>query len=321
MSDEIIEDIVAYRKSAALSTFVHSGLIFNVSTQQPRSLSELCQSSNLDPDNTQRLLKFLSFLGYVRLDDDEISLTQKGAKLASSSSYLNWVKTELSEAYWKIWPNLTLAIRDRGVPFEHEWGKQFFDYLASNATLGKHFHDAMTAFSDEEGPQIGKAINTKNCAAICDVGGGNGTLASCLDQIHPGKKYMVFDRYEGKLPEMDSENISFVDGNFFEERPPVADIYILKNILHDWPDEDALAILKNVASAMKADSKLYIVEIVLDPEEFFGHGLDLVMMALFAGKERTQEQFQTLAAKAGLSLELTAYVDGKLAVLEARHSS
>lgn len=321
MYNEIVQDIAAYRRSAALSTFVNSGLIFMVSTHRPSSLTELCQSNNLDPDNTQRLLKFLSFLGYVRLDEDEISLTHKGTELASSPSHLNWIRTELSEAYWKIWPNLTSAIRDRGVPFEQEWGQKFFNYLAGNATLGNYFHDAMTAFSDEEGPLIVKVLDLTGGAAICDVGGGNGTLASCLNQIHPGKRYVIFDRYEGKFPEVASRNISFVDGDFFKKQPPEADIYLLKKILHDWPDEAALQILKNIVSAMKPGSKLYIIEIVLDPDEFFGHGLDLVMMALFAGKERTLEQFQTLAAQAGLSLRLTSFVDGKLAVLEAGRSN
>ncbi len=296
-------------------------MIFKISAQRSCSLAELCQGNSLNLENTQRLLKFLSFLGYVQLDGDEISLGRKGAELASSSSYLNWVRTELSETYWKIWPNLISALRDQSVPFEQEWGQQFFDYLAGNAPLGKYFHDAMTAFSNEVSPQIGKVLNLTDSTAICDVGGGNGTLAASLNQIHPGKRFIVFDRYEGKAPEGTAGNISFVDGDFFKKPPPKADIYLLKNILHDWPDEDALEILKNVAGAMGPEARTYIVEIVLDSDEFFGHGLDLVMMALFAGKERTLEQFQTLAAQAGLSLGFTAFVDGKLAVMEARRSN
>lgn len=321
MSDEIVQDIVAYRTSAALSTFVTSGLIFKVSAERAGSLAELCEDNSLDPGNTERLLKFLSFLGYVHLDGDGITLTQKGDELASSSSYLNWVRTELSETYWKIWPSLTSAIRDGSVPFEQEWGQPFFDHLAGNTTLGRHFHDAMTAFSDEEGPLIGKVLDLTDCAVICDVGGGKGTLATCLDRIHPGRRFVVFDRYEGNPPEHPAGNIGFVDGDFFKTQPPEADVYLLKNILHDWPDEDALEILKNVAAAMTPGARAYIIEIVLDPDEFFGHGLDLVMMALFAGKERTLVQFQALAADAGLSLGFKAFADGKLAVLEARHSN
>ena len=123
----------------------------------------------------------------------------------------------------------------------------------------------------------------------------------------------VFDRKE--VTPLSDHSLNFLSGDFFNKIPSDYDLYILKNILHDWEDDKAFQILKNISQAMKRDSRLLISEILIEEGKDSGKSLDLLMMVLFSGKERTQKQFKTLAAKAGLSLEIKVATVEKVDIL------
>jgi hypothetical protein len=136
---------------------------------------------------------------------------------------------------------------------------------------------------------------------IVDVAGGSGALLAGLLRRKPGLRGIVFDLPETVFDDHGlGERLTFVPGSFFE-RVPGGDVHLLVTILHDWPDEDAVRILRTIRAAMRRDGRLVILEIVVPQgdEPHGGKWLDLLMLALFGGRERDEEQWRTLLAAGG----------------------
>ena len=145
------------------------------------------------------------------------------------------------------------------------------------------------------------ALEWRGDETVVDVGGGNGTLLSQLIEVQPGLSGIVFDLPETVRDEAAlGERIAFVEGSFFE-RVPEGDVYILSTILHDWDDESAAAILQTIRKAAPPGARLLVIETIL-PEGNEPNGakwLDLLMLTLFGGRERNDEQWQALLVAGG----------------------
>jgi SAM-dependent methyltransferase len=159
------------------------------------------------------------------------------------------------------------------------------------------------------------ALEWRGDETVVDVGGGNGTLLSQLIEVQPGLSGIVFDLSETVRDEAAlGERITFVEGSFFE-RVPEGDVYILSTILHDWDDESAAAILQTIRKAAPPGARLLVIETIL-PEGNEPNGakwLDLLMLTLFGGRERNDEQWRALLAAGGF--EPVSMEDG---LIEAR---
>jgi hypothetical protein len=145
------------------------------------------------------------------------------------------------------------------------------------------------------------AVEWRGDETVVDVGGGNGSLLVELMSRHPGERGIVFDLPETVRDEAAlGGRIRFVEGSFFES-VPAGDVYILGTILHDWDDERAAAILRTIRAAAPEGSRLLILDAVVPPGNDPGGGkwLDLLMLALLAGKERNEGQWRELLAAGG----------------------
>jgi hypothetical protein len=182
-------------------------------------------------------------------------------------------------------------------PFEASFGADFWSWLKAHPEERAAFDRAMGQGKEQRLERL-EAVEWRGDETVVDVGGGNGSLLVELLRLYPGLRGIVFD-----LPETVrdaaalGERIEFVEGSFFERVPP-GDVYVLGTILHDWDDEKAAVILRTIRSAAQAESRLLVIDAVVPSGNEPGGGkwLDLLMLTVAGGKERTEAQWRELFA-------------------------
>lgn len=223
--------------------------------------------------------------------------------------------------YYDALAGLLAAVRTGGVPFELTHGVRFFEHLAAHPEQGSAFQASMRARSSREAAAVVAAYDFSAFGTLVDVGGGEGVLLARILEAAPGLSGVLFDH-----PAVVARStLPSVAGDFFDEVPPGADAYVLSRVIHDWDDAEAVAILRTCRRAMTGSARLLLVEAEL-PESAADHPaairMDLHMLALLCGRERTHVEYATLLAQAGL--ELTAVVSADPAsgvhVFESRPS-
>lgn len=300
----LINLITAYRQSVALFTFVKLGVPFCLSAGKELSLKELSVHCELNEDRLSRLLDVMAELKIVRHERDQYSLAEGATALADANSLETlWILCELGEEYWSMWPYYASSMRTDSCKsaFEIKHGASFFPHLKSRTELKDIFDRLMAKITENLSSEIVRFIECNEHSEVVDVGGGKGILLRKLHQTYNLKSATVLDLYpEDSRTE---EGIHFINADFFKTIIAGKDIYIIKNIIHDWGDTHALSILTNIRNAMKEDSKLYIIEIIKTSESKTGKTLDLLMDALFLGKERFYHEYEQLAQAAGFTIE------------------
>jgi hypothetical protein len=273
----------------------------------PRSAPEVAGEVGADAAVLERVLRALAAYGVVvehpgrRFTPSPVGEllcadrpgSQRGAVLARG-----WV-------YYGALAGLLPAVRAGAVPFELTHGVRFFEHLAAHPEQGSAFQASMRARSSREAAAVVAAYDFSAFGTLVDVGGGEGVLLSRILEAAPGLSGVLFDR-----PAVVARStLPSVAGDFFDEVPPGADAYVLSRVIHDWDDAEAVAILRTCRSAMTGSARLLLVEAEL-PESAVDHPgvirMDLHMLALLGGRERTRAEYATLLAQAGL--ELTAVV-------------
>lgn len=216
----------------------------------------------------------------------------------------------LSDFHWIPWSHLIHSVRTGKPAFNHAHGMGVFDYLRINPEASAIFNAAMTNSSARSGAGIVDRYDFAGVGKIVDVGGGHGFLLAAILRSNPTVRGVLFD-----LPEVVAgadqvlasmkERCQVVGGNFFDGVPPGGDIYVLRQIIHDWNEEQALAILRNCRAAMTGTAKVLVVERQIDPDHRKAlrvlH-IDLEMLVNVAGIERTDDEYRSLFDSAGFKL-------------------
>jgi hypothetical protein len=205
-------------------------------------------------------------------------------------------------------------------------GVPIFKYFATHPIANEEFNDAMTAMSRRVVPAVLASYDFSTIGGtLCDVAGGHGMLLTSILQHHPEMNGILFDQEHviaGARARIAQSGLdgrcAAVAGDFFEE-VPAADSYIMKHIIHDWEESKAITILRNCAKAMRGHGKVLLVESVLPGPNapHFGKWLDLLMMMMPGGKERTEEEYRELLGRAGLKLTRVIPNASPLSILEA----
>lgn len=288
----------------------------NVLTE-PIAIPDLATRIGADTDRLERLLRFAAARGYVRIDRNERvrpTGTTRALRDDAPAAWAAWIRFATSEPIQKTWLHLGASIEARSaVAFEQANGHEFFEFMTrSDPETGAIFDQAMTAGATLQTIGLARTFDWDEVTSVCDVGGGTGATLDVLQSYHPRLDVTLFD-----LPEVTaranwsagfnavSGRREIVAGSFFESIPTGHDRYLLLAVVHDWDDAQAAAILRNLRSAMKPRSQAIVVESPLSPRpaDDLASSTDLMMLALTTGRERTQGQYETLFATAGLRLK------------------
>jgi hypothetical protein len=291
----------------------------------PRDPAELAELVGADASFLRRVLRFLASHGTFREDGDgRFHLTPQADLLRSTvpGSLRAGVLLVTSDMWWLPARDLVEAVRHGEPAFDRHFGEPFFNYLASHPEAGPLFSAGMAGFSAGDTESVVDGYDLPGDGVMVDVGGGRGGLLLAALRARPGLRGVLFDREEALagnvLRELGADDrCTLVPGDFFES-VPAGDFYLLKNILHDWNDDQCVRILENCRRAMNPGATMLVVDAVIPPgnDPHFGKALDMFMMLLLTGQERTEPEFERLFERAGFRTVQVIPTPGPLSMIE-----
>lgn len=292
----------------------------------PRTAESVAADAGVDPAVLHRMLRGLAAYGVLdELGDGRFGLTPTGELLRDGvpGSFRGLVLAR-GELYYGAFGRLRDAVRTGGNGFELAYGARFFDYLAERRDITAAFQASMTDRSRQEAAAVVAAYDFGKLRRLVDVGGGRGVLLNAILTANPGLAGVLFDQPEIVAKAVDTlpASCQAVGGDFFHDVPAGADAYLLSRVIHDWDDDEAARILSSCRKAMPRESRLLLVEAVLPERAVEAPAavrMDLHMLAMFSGRERTEAEFADLFAVAGLQLDRVIVADETvgLHILEA----
>jgi O-methyltransferase/methyltransferase family protein len=295
----------------------------------PMSVEELASQAGTHPRSTARLLRALAMFGVFHEDaSSRFGLSPMAEHLRSDHSHSlhHWAVLQGEPWHWQAWGALLENVKTGVTAFDSSSGRSLFDFLEHEPTAGDCFAAAMSELSSLSTSSIVKSYDFSSFRRVVDIGGGEGVLLQHLLEAYPTMQGVLFDREAvlAKARERLSgtplaQRMEYQSGSFFDSVPKGGDAYLLKHILHDWNDETAGKLLRACLEQLGPYTRLLIVEYLLPSGNAFCHGkmLDLEMLVMCGGQERTQEEMKTLLAENGLSLERVIPTTSGLSLVEA----
>ncbi|MCK1743025.1 methyltransferase [Bradyrhizobium sp. 139] len=292
-----------------------------------RSAEELASLTQSSSDALYRLLRALAAVGVFREGDGRtFALTPMGdcLRMDAATPIGGWVEHVGNSAYWEAWGHLLHSVRTGENAFKALHGVDVWEYRVKHPEANAVFNRAMTDMSRGGSEAVVKAYDFSGFGHIVDVGGGQGSLLSAILQTWPQARGTLFDQPQvvaGVKEQLQAHGVvdrcAIVGGSFFDAVPEGGDAYVMRHIIHDWEDDEAIAILQSCRRAMREPAKLLLVErTVAPPNELPGKFSDLNMLVAPGGRERTGGEYAALFEKSGF--ELTRMLPaGTFTIIEA----
>lgn len=296
----------------------------------PKTVEALAQSSGAEPRSLYRLLRALASLGvFAETADGQFTLTPLAEPLRSDvPGSLRGVAIYSGDPeHYRAWGDLYYSVTSGDRAFDHVFGARVFDYMAGHPDVAQTFDRAMIGYTTEGARAVVANYDFSGLAHIVDVAGGQGTLLAEILKANPTARGTLFEmphvieRAGAFLAAQGvGDRCTLTAGDFFQSVPEGGDAYLLKWIMHDWEDELAVAILRNCRRAMGPGARLLLAEAVIPPgnDPFFGKLMDLNMLVMTGGSERTEAEFRALLATAGFELTAVVPTGGIVDIVEAR---
>jgi len=303
--------------------------IADLIAEKPRAAEELAAATDAHAPSLYRVLRFLAMAGvFAENSDGEFELTPIAELLRSDTpnSMRDYAIMMGEDWIWQAYGELMHTIKTGEIAHDKVQGMSSFEYYAQNEEVGKIFNRAMTNLSLLSAPAIVEAYDFSDINKLVDIAGGHGLLLAAILKANPHLQGVLFDLpfvIEGAGELLESEGVTArtekVSGDFFENIPAGADAYLMKHIIHDWNVEQSVKILQNIRRAVNDDGKVLIAEMVVPEgnEPSPAKGLDLVMLTIEGGKERTEKEYQELLEAAGLRLTRVIPTRSPFSIIEA----
>jgi hypothetical protein len=323
----MMEMIIAGWTSQAITVAAELG-VADALAGGPLTIDELAAKVGADADALHRLLRALIGRGVFRCGSDgRYELNWLGDTLRSDApvSMACAARFYGSREQRERWTLLEDAIRTGNSVVPALRGKGSFDYFAEQPELADLFNQTMTSISELTTGAVVAGYDFSAHRTIVDVGGGQGELLAAILAAAPNSRGVLYDlpRVVASAPRMLSDvadRVRLAEGSFFDSIPAGGDAYILKNVIHDWPDEKALQVLRNVRSVAGAGTTVLLIELVI-PEhdrDFPGKWADLEMLLNLGSRERTAAEYRDLLSQAGFQMTRVVQTASPLSVVEAR---
>lgn len=313
----LLELIRGYRVSQAIYVVTRLG-IPDLLADGPRNVDELARATDAHPMSLRRLLSFLVAVGVLdQVAPGRVALAPMAATLRTGvpGSVRSAVLFLLDESHWRPWGHLLHSVRTGETAFHHTHGMDLFDYLAAHPAAAALFNEGMAGNSPAHARLVATTYDFSRADLVVDVAGGRGRLLATILEQYPRLRGILFEQPQvigGARQLLEESEVSdrcdFVGGSFFDAVPPGGDVYVLRNIIHDWQDDEAIAILTTCGRAMTGRARLVLVEreIATDPRAaLVVHHSDLEMLVNVGGRERTTAEYSALLRSSGLRVTRT----------------
>ena len=323
--------LINMSRGATMAAIIHAAAKLGIAdhlASGAKTAEELAGPTRAHAPSLYRLLRTLASLGVFTEDaQHRFRLTPLGEALKTGApgAARATVLTLAGRTFWRGLENFTYSV-DTGKPgIEKAIGMPIFDYLATQPEEASLFSETMIGVHGDEPPAVAEAYDFSQIQTLMDVGGGSGNLLTTILGRHAGTRGILFDLphvVEDAKPMIEArgvtDRVEIRSGSFFESVPPGADAYMLSHIIHDWPEEQCLTILRNVHRVMPPNGKLLLVEMVLPHGDEFHPGkvLDMIMLVGPGGQERTEEEYRDLYEKAGFRLTRVVPTKSPVSVVE-----
>lgn len=274
-------------------------------------VSELARLCHVHEASLYRLLRMLASQGFFKEGKNRIFSTTRLARPLQDDQIRFLVMAHLNRTHFQLFGDLFEAVKSGMALDTGEDARSLFDRIGGKEQSNELFNKAMSDASRMQIPALLPAFPFAHYPCIIDVGGGQGHFLAAILNEHPGSKGILFDLPQAlkqcrELPHMHGldQRLELCEGDFFEGLPAGGDLYMLKSVLHDWDDDQALGILKQLHVVMEKEARLLVIESVLDEGNTpsIGKMTDILMLVAVGGRERTRREFQALFTEAGFEL-------------------
>ncbi|MFC2951414.1 methyltransferase [Marinicaulis aureus] len=290
---------------------------------EPMAMEALADKAGLKTDMLRRVMTFLASQEVVKIDgEDRVSHTARSRAFQARQEAVRWLNVNFPAGL-----KLDEALRTGVAAFEHHYGQPLFDYLSERPVIADEFGRLMSSITSGIEAFIFSNHAFKPFTRAVDIGGSHGQLMSRLLTEYPSAMGVIFD-LPGTAAQAEKnlaasplkERIEIIGGDFFKAVPAGGDLYLMKQILHDWGDEECVTILKNIRAAIAQGGRLAIIDFILPetPTPHPGYALDINMLCLLAGgRERRLSEFEEIFSKAGFALDRVTENPNGQSLLEA----
>lgn len=296
----------------------------------PRTSADLAKELSVNEDALFRVLRTLTSLGVFEQQAPRTFANNLASSMVRSGTAGSMYEMALwmsDPLHFVVYADAMYSLQTGKPAVEKTFGMPVFEYLAKHRDESEIFNNAMTMFSGMVIPAVLEVYDFSGIGTLVDVAGGHGRVLTSILEKYPAMNGVLFDLEHvlaGARPLIDARGLAgrcrTIAGDFFKRVPEGADAYIMKHIIHDWDDERATVILKNIRAAMNQGGRLILIESVVaaGSQPDFAKLIDLEMLLLPGGRERTEQEFRDLLSGAGFTLTRIVPTKSPLSVIEAK---
>ena len=315
---DVSGDLVSYWRLFTLK----AAQDLNLFNELPGTISAIGHKIGLAPAMTEKILLALKEMHYVSQLKEEWKLTNTGEFLTSSHPYsIRDAQNLWMMEHYSSWHKLPYSLKNGRCAFEKCFQEKWFDFLAKDPEKQELYHQALSQYAKRDYANLAAKIDFSTYHTIADIGGSEGTVLKMLISKNPHLTGHLIDLPtvidQITLPKSLRKKIFLYSCDFFKTWPQLkVDVAILCRVIHDWPNDEALHILKRARALLKnTSSRLLVIENILDKETGNGALLNLNMLVMTGGQERTFHDFTHLFKKAGFSVEKTVSLNTVSSIL------
>jgi hypothetical protein len=320
--------ITGYWVSQAIGVVAQLGVADQLA-RGPRASDEVARVVGAEPSALYRVLRLLASIGvFAEVTPRTFGLTPLGQTLRSDTpdSVRSFAVTETAPGHWLPWGRLNESVRTGRAMTHETLGMGLFEWYAQNPDEAGYFNAAMGNLSALAAGELVRVYDVSSVCTVADVGGAHGVLLAAVLGANPTARGLLFDLPHVIATAGDviaaqglSERCDLVSGNFFEAVPEGADLHLLKQIIHDWDDAHATRLLQSCHRALAPNGKLLLVEMVIPPDNqpSPSQAMDLNMLVVVGGRERTEHEYRNLLQGASFRLDRVIPTHSPFSVIEA----
>lgn len=292
----------------------------------PALVGDVAKAVGAHEESLYRTLRALASVGvFAETEPRTFALTPMASCLQTGPGSLRALSL-FDQLQYVAFEDIVHSVKTGKTAFEHRHGQSLFEYLGKHPEDARQFDEGMSGFVNNNAAAVVAAYDFSRFGSIVDVGGGLGLLMGMILKANPEARGVLFDlphvaeRAKKRIADAGlSTRCEVVGGDFFKSVPSNGDAYLMASILHDWDDDRSIAILKACRQGAPKTAKLLLVEMVIPPGDafFFGKLLDLNMLVVLGGRERTEAEYRALLSAGGFRLDRIVPTPSLASVVEA----